>query len=247
VLLTDDSFATLRRWRLEATIEAEAPGEPFDTKREDHRALLPEIARQLAALHRSSDVRWGKPWRPENEMAEPRRFWAGRILKFRERINTTTSQLTAEELKRGLEQLKRRLDEIQLSWPSLVHGDVTGSHIFVGEGGALSWIDFGASAYWLPEEDLAQVRTRLFSGQDFARFLGIYSKHARGDRAIEPETIKTLAIFQLWERLNSRVQRRLRREVKQQQTGETKASLHLLAEEQRRIEHQLAQIIMGER
>lgn len=240
---SEDSFAALRRWRMEVTIEARAPGEPLAGNMGRIRDYLPEIARQLAALHSQRSVIWGTPWRLDNPMEDPRAYWAIRIKKFRNRISPATSELTEPQIERGIGQLETRLRSLPLTWPSLVHGDVNAGHIFLGPDGKLTWIDFGTAHYGLPEQDLADVRGKLFEGGDFTEFLKIYAKCLRDDRPVDSEAIKTFAILALWERLNSRVQRQIHRRERNGGAPGPSTAFKKLAEDQRRVEYQLARLI----
>ena len=51
-LLADDSFATLKRWRIEAVVETDAPGAPFDSGQPEHHDLLAAIGSHLVTFSR---------------------------------------------------------------------------------------------------------------------------------------------------------------------------------------------------
>src|SRR5690606_21566301 len=84
IMLIDDSLATLRRWRLEAAVEREAPGRPLSELLEksggelapDH---MSRVATAFARMHRFTDSNWGCPWRPMNTMGDLRRYLLDRL------------------------------------------------------------------------------------------------------------------------------------------------------------------------
>ncbi len=240
-LFVDDSLWTMRRWRLEATVETAAHGEPLDAARPDHRAALERLAPELGLLHQQTAPAWGKPWRPENERAQPRAYWAERLRKFRLRLTPETCGLGAEQLRQGLDQLERRLEALRLRWPVLLHGDIHGGHLFVSPVGALTWIDFGASQYGLAEQDLADVRAKLIGPAAFEGFLERYQAVARREPPIDPEAITTFGLLRLWEGLNSRVTRRRHRLRRRPAPagGPPSTGLARLDAERRRIEARL--------
>lgn len=236
ILFSDDSFATMRRWRLEAVVEKAAGGSPLDPQSSDFQDSMAQVALQLARLHAVQGAQWGTPWRPSNEFADPRAYWADRLRKFKLRINSETSGLSGEEIERGLAQLRDRLLAVALHQPSLIHGDVGFSHIFVAPEREITWIDFGTVRYGVPEQDLADVRMNMCDEAGFERFLASYRRHEQGKNAIDTEAIITFRLLALWERLNSRIQKRRHRRERRSETPGAEERMEQLKDEQSKIE-----------
>lgn len=263
VLLVDDSFATMRRFRLEVVIETEAPGSPLELNRAGTSDLASDLARelatQLARLHAMTGEAWGeawgKPWRPRNELAAPRSYWADRVTKFRRRINADTSALPAETLDRGLAILAEGLTRVPLDRPRLIHGDINSGNLFATDEGEITWIDFGTVQYGLAEQDLAQVRLRMLDAEPFDSFMAHYlSERGKRDRdgidaskgnhiarKIDTDAIATFEMLELFERLNSRVKKQLHR--KKRGANRNDARMNELAGEQKKVERQIMQVV----
>lgn len=261
VLLVDDSFATMRRWRLEVVIETEAAGSPLelggtgDRAARDARTLAGDLARLHAMTGEVWAEAWGKPWRPRNELAAPRSYWADRIKKFRRRINADTSALGARTLDHGLTMLGKGLGRVALDRPRLIHGDVNSGNLFATTEGEITWIDFGTVQYGLAEQDLAQVRLRMPGAEAFEAFMAHYlSERGKRDRdgidaskgnhiarEIDTDAITTFEMLELFERLNSRVKKQLHRAKRPARQNE--ARMNRLAGEQRKVERQIMQAV----
>ena len=236
----DDSFATMKQWRLETAIESEAPGVPLDPlRRPEHRVMLPEVARQLSRLHDAASAQWGTPWRPENGMADPRSYWAGRLGKFRTRITPKRCGLSGTEMARGLDQLEERLNALELRWPVLIHGDLNPAHLRLSRKKEITWIDFGTVQYGLREQDLASVRANLCPGDLFEEFMRVYGQYVERDAPVDLDAITTFTILGSWERLNSRIKRQLHRQKKHPEKGDKDPKIQSLRGEQRRSENEL--------
>ncbi len=233
VLFADQSFRTMRRWRLECVIETAATGENFDPRRTEHHALLDDLASQTARLHGQTGPAWGKPWRTENEGSDPRAYWRGRLEKFRERLPSHLVRLSPVEFDAALANLETGLGAIQLQVPVLLHGEIRSKHLFVAPDGKITWIDFGTAQYGLPEQDLASARA-LFSGETYENFLRAYLRHARPDRPMDRGAIDTFSLLRTWERFHSRIRHRQSR----LQRGET-TGIEKLEADQKLIEEQL--------
>lgn len=217
VLHADDSHATRFRWRFEVVIETEAPGEPFNDRRAEHARLMPRIAVELAHLHSGFSTDWGRIWRDNDELSDPRAYWASRIRKLRDRIVPGSCGLSEEQIREGIDRLERRIAELKLDKPALLHGDIVRTHVRVGQAGEITWIDFGRVHCGMPELDLSAVRLALCP-EDFPKFLEFYSGNLKG-RSIDIEAIHTFAQLTLWERLYSRIRRQSRRRAKQAKPG----------------------------
>ena len=236
ILFSDDSFATMRRWRLEAVVEKASGGLPLDPKSSDFQDSMAEVARQLARLHAVQGPQWGSPWRPSNAFVNPRVYWADRLRKFELRINPETSGLSGAQIDRGLAQLRDRLLAVALRQPSLIHGDVGFGHVFVAPENKITWIDFGTVRYGVPEQDLADVRMNMCDAAGFERFLAAYRRHGQEEKAIDTGAIITFRLLALWERLNSRIQKRRHRRERRAETPGSEQRMEQLEGEQSKIE-----------
>lgn len=208
ILFSDDTAATLRRWGLEAVVERAAAGRPMNDL-EGYRAdALAQLARELARMHGRRSELWGRPWIPGRGARDPREHWAARVTRFRERVPAASTSLSAEEYEASLGRLEKELRGAEPGRASLIHGDVSQGHVFVGEQPGLVWIDFGTVQYGAAEQDLAPV-TRWLAPFALQKFLEAYEE-ARGE-AVDWGRVRTFALLMHWERLNSRVQQRRRR------------------------------------
>ncbi|MCL5269677.1 MAG: aminoglycoside phosphotransferase family protein [bacterium] len=254
LMLIDDSFAALRRFRLEFAIEKAAPGRPvkdgFDAVAAGGGvpALVGRIAGELARLHaapaRATGRRaaWGKPWRPVNEMREPRGYWLDRMALLERRLRGWVTSLGPAEIDARLGELAGRIERFDWGRPVLVHGDFSPGHIFDEGQGGLIWIDFGTVHYGHPAEDLAAVRQWLEGRGLFGLFLEGYARAGAPAAATDDSAIELFSELRLWEKLNSRVTKRAGREA-----GGDKAKSRRLAGEQRQVEGRIGRLIAGDR
>jgi aminoglycoside phosphotransferase (APT) family kinase protein len=235
ILLVDDSFSTMRRWRMEIVIETEAEGEHLDLRRPDHRRALEELARQLAAMHERTSHSWGKPWRPENDMKNPRAYWEERLWKLRRRITPEASALDPALVRRALADMEKRIEALRFSRPALIHGDLNRKNFFIAPGGGLTWIDFVTAQYGLAEQDLAAAEAMLSVPGAYEPFLRTYLAAAGPGRGIDAEAIETFALLRLWEQLAVRIQKR-RHRLQRGATG----GLETIAAKQAELESRIA-------
>jgi aminoglycoside phosphotransferase (APT) family kinase protein len=223
LLLVDDSFATLRRWRVEVSIETAATGRALQEAVETPAgapwgAIAERLGADLARLHGRTGSVWGKPWQREDAMADPRRYWRGRIEKLGRRCTGRTRELTAEQVGAALKRLGEGLETVALPAPALVHGDLSPPHVFVdgaasGEGEMrLTWIDLQTAHYGHPAEDLALLRDwPLPEGV----VEGVFDAYRRAGGSFDGDAMRpAMALFaewRLWERLSARLVKRQRR------------------------------------
>lgn len=245
--LSDDSFATMRKWRLEAVVHEAPVGEPLDARGAGDLKALEEFARQLALLHRQTGVQWGKPWRPKNILEKPREYWAARLKKFRTRVNTQTSRLLPAQIERGIGQLEKRAEAIELGFPVLLHGELHRRKVYVSPEGALTWTGFASAQYGMPEYDLALARNGLLGAEAFKHFWNAYSQAMRGERELNKDAVTTFGIFLLWERLNANIKEQLSLREKRESDDDSKARLKELEAQQRPIEEMISRVIVSEK
>jgi hypothetical protein len=246
VLLADDSFATMRRWRLEALVEREPDGEVFDPRQPEHAKLIEKFAQELAKLHSQSSVQWGKPWRPKNPIEKPREYWTARLRKFKTRINPETCRMGPAVIERGLEQLKKRAERMELGFPALIHANLHRQSVYAGAEGELIWIGFTTVQYGMPEYDLAQVRVGLMGPEQFAQFAQAYRRAAKMDRDINKDAIMTFSIFLLWEQLNANIKTQLGL-MNKNPDASAAAKLKQLQADQRPIEEMISRAALAEK
>lgn len=218
VIHYDDCLRTICRWRIEVIIERAAGGEPLEAllaqRRLPEAKILHQFGEQLASLHlHRTDQGWGRPWRAENEWADPQAYLATRLEKLADRLPGRTERLETGEILGRLDYLARRFGELRLGAiePGLVHGDLSAAHVFYQAPDKLTWIDFGTVHYGHPAEDLAMIKR----WSDDPRLLeGVVEGYRTGGGAVEfaDEPILDFYIeWRLWERLSSRLLKRLRR------------------------------------
>lgn len=247
LLLSDDSFATLRKWRLEALVEREPDGEPLDPKQLKHAGLIETLAQELAKLHGQTSVTWGKPWRPKNPIERPREFWKARLRKFKTRVNPETSRIGPAIIDRGIEQLTRRAEAIELGFPTLIHGNLHRQAVYAATGGGLIWTGFTTVQYGMPEYDLALLRSGIMSAETFSAFAKHYMNALRLDREIDKEAITTFSIFLLWERLNANIKTQLALMEKQNADAAASPRIKQLQADQRPIEEMISRVALSEK
>ncbi|MBI5155221.1 phosphotransferase, partial [Candidatus Poribacteria bacterium] len=176
VVLMDDSFPTLRRFRLEAVIERAAVGEHFRTAESLPPAALALWARDLARIHATTGPHWGRPWQPFNESADPRRFWDERIDKLTRRILGNPGTLKINQVTRAGRFTRQRIQKFAFDQPRLVHGDVSPGNLFFDGDGSLTWIDLRTVHFGVPMEDLWNVRNWLAPVRLFETFMDHYTE-----------------------------------------------------------------------
>ena len=216
VIFLDDSWATLRRWRLECVIERAARGHPLsegltaaDGMLEG--AALRAVARAVARLHATTGPAWGKPWRSGDAAKDPILYWRGRLEKMRVRVPTGTHLLEPPQIETALKDLERRLERMEPGSPALCHGDLSTAHLFFdAEEQRVTWIDFGSLHYGHPARDLAAVAQWPGAERWFEAFLGAYGEGGGRVDAPMRGAIDLFARLWHWERLSSRIVKRVR-------------------------------------
>jgi aminoglycoside phosphotransferase (APT) family kinase protein len=219
ILLRDDSPGTRRRYRLETVVERAAPGRPLNEVCPGGGGRMPpdltlRVAGELAALHHQGSPCAGKPWRPNNLMANPRRYWRGRLRKYAATIPAHTLKLDPDALCRTIERMEARIDSLCVRPPVLVHGDLSPAHLFVDGRMRITWIDFGTVHYGHPAVDLAALRHWFRDPEGFDRFMGAYAR-AQGEDG--PEMRRAMDLFdriRMLEKLRTRIVKRTRRAQK---------------------------------
>jgi hypothetical protein len=221
LLWCDDTWRTLRRWRVECTIEQAACGTPLSEllahcARNPPEVVIDALAREIAGLHTwrtaapgvAAPTGWGKPWRPLNELAEPRAYWQRRLAELRERLPAGVRRLTPERVEKGLDVLERELPE--LHWqqaPVLIHGDLAPWHLFFSGPVAapqFMWIDFGTVQWGHPAVDLAAVRGWL-APPAYARFAAGYADAGGPAHALERRALDWFKHARQLEKLGTRM------------------------------------------
>lgn len=212
LLFEEDSTPTVTQWGVEAIVEREAPGHPLPRLADERGPAFTGLVRDLVRLHAAEGAAWNRPWLHRQGLASPSSLWEERLSRFRERITPRTSSLTAMEISRSLELLRRGLGVAASRRPVLVHGDVSRNHIFIDQNDDFTWIDLETVHYGAAEEDLASV-SHWLHGRLLVKFLRAYAEAA--GRPIDLAALQTFCMLMHWERLNSRVQQTRRRGPRQ--------------------------------
>ncbi|MCB2156276.1 aminoglycoside phosphotransferase family protein [bacterium] len=211
LLLTDESWRTLRRYRLALVVERAAPGQPAEDLDAIGLDLLKRWAGELAQLHSRTGARWGKPWCPENEGEDPKEFWQGRLAKFRRRIPGNTNLLSDSQVVEGLKGTEHLLRSHRFETPTLVHGDINPDNLFIDESGGITWIDFGTVHYGLPAEDLVGVSKWLAPLGLFDEFAQEYRGAGGSPRDHWQPGFDLMQRLMAFEKLSSRIVKTTRR------------------------------------
>ncbi len=240
ILLRDDSWSALRRYRLELIIERAAQGRSLGSLRRDRGGRAEDdwwraVARATATLHARTGPAWGKPWRAENEMADPRAYWLGRFEKLLARIPPHLIELDADRVRREIDRLARCLPDYASRSPALVHGDLTPAHLFIDDSGRLTWIDFETVHFGHPAEDLATLRRWIDPGDPFDRFLEVYLESGSTATGGLSGEIEYFERVRLLEKLSSRIVKRTHRPERM-----SPPRAEQLSAEQRQAEQMLA-------
>ena len=205
LLLLDDSFRTMRRYRLELVIERAAPGQSAEMIRPLPPELLQTWAGELVRLHSQRSLRWGKPWCPVNEAEDPKAFWTGRLAKFRHRIPGNVAILTDKQVRDGLHETEGRLRAFQFERPALVHGDINPDNLFVDPQAGITWIDFGTVHYGLAAEDLVCIYKWLEPLGLFEEFSKHYEAAGGAPQASWQPGFDLMERLMAFEKLSSRI------------------------------------------
>lgn len=261
VVLRDDSFATMRRWRIEAVVETEAGGvraDLFETEeggsasgeagtegavgvRAD--AAVADLATGLARMHSARCEEWGKPWLPGNPMADPEEFVRSRVRKFRQRTDGRLLTLDRGAFEECLDWIEARSAGLaRPARPSLIHGDLSPGNLFVRPDGRVTWIDFGSAQYGMPEQDLALAAFMFGEGEVWERFMAAYERergvaaNGEGGAPADPGAITFHMILRMAEKISSRSRSRAR-------AGARGADAKVLEEDQARAERILRRLL----
>jgi hypothetical protein len=247
----DESFRTLRRYRLEATIETAAPGRSLFERIKSAPPEVPErlpdairraLARELRALHTRQGAAWGKPWRPHNEARRPLQYWLARVALWRGVVPAGALRLDRARVEPALRRLAAAVRRIEFGTPRLVHGDLSPAHLFWADAAAatapdparLTWIDFGTVHYGHPAQDLAQVAQWVCPPERWKAFLEAYMADEKFDRGRLQAAIDLFAELRMWDKLASRI-------AKRGNHAHRPDRLERLNAEQERIERRLAE------
>ncbi len=240
VLVCDDSFETIRRYRIEAVIERKAAGITLDEKIRLTAGQLPRpivevLAGEIACLHRPDSRNWGRPWTPRDKMKEPLDYWQDRIKKVSQRIRAGSMLLDLQQINRLTGHLQRMLKSVRFVRPVLVHGDLSPSHIFIDKDTRVTLIDFETVHFGHAGMDLACVRNWFRDAFTWENFAEIYSR--RSGAPIDLGALEYFDLMRKVEKLSSRIVKRTHRPMRFSLERDQR-----LRQEQERVEKRLLRL-----
>jgi hypothetical protein len=214
ILIHDDSFKTIRQYRLETVIEKKADGVALHERIQSAPgplpgALIETLARELTRLHGFQGSGWGSPWSTRDEMRKPLEYWLGRIGKVSRRIRAGTRLLSPGQVDRLSETLEHMLELVRFIHPVLVHGDLSPSHLFIDEKTKVTLIDFETVHFGHPAIDLASARNWFRDPSQWEIFLDLYATGP--EVSIDVCALEYFTLMRLAEKLSSRIVKRTHR------------------------------------
>ena len=241
VLVCDDSFETIRRYRLETVIERKAAGITLDEKirltaGELPRPIVEVLAGEIACLHTPGGRNWGSPWSPRDKMKKPLDYWQDRIKKVSQRIRTGSMLLDLQQINLLTRRLQKMLKSVRFVRPVLVHGDLSPSHIFIDKSARITLIDFETVHFGHAGMDLAWVRNWFRDAFRWKIFAEIYS--SRTGVPIDLGALEYFDLMRMVEKLSSRIVKRTHRPMRFAVERDQR-----LKQEQERVEKRLIRLL----